>query len=143
MLTQGSKYGALMAHSKFFSAGQPLPVSLCLNLDAPVTGGTAVAREQLNRPTVLIHSPDPAFASSWFSQGMDLGDSGAEPAYWMLQKAGKARWSLCLRRSSGDIVKYDLTTQKKSFPIKLKNGRVAHKFQWPRSVTIRQGTQVS
>jgi hypothetical protein len=124
--------------SKFFPKGYPLPVELTLHLDAPLAGGLESARAQLNRPAILIHAHDAAFACCWFSRAIDLGDESGNPAFWMLQKTAIDAWSLHLRRVSGEVASYHLETKNKGFPIKLKKGRTTRDFKWPRTVTVRQ-----
>ena len=135
----GSGVGIPEPHCKFLPRDKPVPVALHLQLDAPAKGGTAAGREQLNRPVLLIHAQDPAFACCWFSRAIDLGDESGNPAFWMLQKTAKDIWALYLRRVSGEIAAYHLKTKTKHFPIKMKKGRVTKEFQWPKTITISQG----
>jgi hypothetical protein len=121
---------------KFFP-NAPVPVGLMLRLDTPVRGGTAAGREQLNRATLLVAAQDPNFACCWFSRPLDLGVASENPAFWMLEKTSRDTWLLCLRRISGEVAAYHLTTSKEEFPIKLKKGRVSKEFNnWPRTITV-------
>jgi hypothetical protein len=124
---------------KFFPTGHPLPVALTLQLDAPLQGGLPAGRQQLNRPTLLIHAQDAAFVCCWFSRAIDLGDEGGNPAFWMLQKTARDTWLLCLRRVSGQLAAYHLKAKAARFPIKLKRGVVTKEFKWPPTITIDQG----
>ena len=121
---------------KFFSNGHPVPVGLTLALDAPVAGVNEVGCEQLSRPTLLIHAQDPEFACCWFSRAIDLGDESGNPAYWMLEKTAKDKWSLCLRRVTGQLAAYELKSKSNGFPIKLKKGKTTRDFKWPATITI-------
>jgi hypothetical protein len=134
----GSGSGLPSPHCKFFPKDQPLPVELTLHLDGPVEGGFESGRQQLHRPTVLIHAQDPAFACCWFSRAIDLGDEAGNPAFWMLQKTAMDTWLLCLRRVSGELAAYNLKTKGKGFPITLKKGRTTKDFNWPATITIHQ-----
>ena len=126
-------------HCKFFPKGQPLPVDVTLRFDAPLEGGNETGRHQLNRPTLLIHAQDPAFACCWFSRAIDLGDECGNPAFWMLQKTANDEWLLCLRRVSGQLVAYHLKSKSSSFSLTLKKGEATKDFKWPRSITICAG----
>ena len=68
-------------HCKYFPKGQPVPVDVTLCFDTPLEGGNAIGRQQLNRPTPLIHAQSTAFACCWFSQAIDLGDESGNPAF--------------------------------------------------------------
>lgn len=123
----------------FFPKGQPVPVDLVLRFDAPLEGGNQTGRFQLNRPTLLIHAQDAAFASCWFSRAIDLGDESGNPAFWMLQKTARDEWQLCLRRVSGQLATYRLKTKSSSFSMTLKKGVATKDFQWPKAITISAG----
>lgn len=135
----GSGSGIAAPPLKFFPKGQLLPVNLALRFNARLKGGLEAGREQLNRPAVLIHAQDPAFANCWFSRAIDLGDESGNPAFWMLEKTAIDTWFLCLRRVSGQMAAYHLTSRTKKFPIKLKKGRASKDFTWPATITIAQG----
>jgi hypothetical protein len=135
----GSGSGILAPHCRFFPKGHLLPVGLTLHLDAPVEGGNESGRHQLNRPALLIHAQDPAFACCWFSRAVDLGDESGNPAFWMLQKTALDTWFLCLRRVSGQMAAYHLKSKIKDFPIKLKRGQSTKDFKWPPTITISPG----
>lgn len=132
----GMGQGRLPASCKFFSNGHPVPVGLTLELEAPVSGVNEFGCEQLSRPTLLIHAQDSAFACCWFSRAIDLGDESGNPAYWMLEKTAKDKWSLCLRRVSGQLAAYELKSKSSGFPIKLKKGKTTKDFKWPATITI-------
>jgi hypothetical protein len=128
--------GIQTARCKFFPKGHALPAVLNLQVDAPLQGGSEPAREQLNRPTLLIHAQDAAFVCCWFSRAIDLGDDSGNPAFWMLQKTAADTWFLCLRRVTGQMAAYHLKSKIKDFPIKLKKGQVGKEFKWPATITI-------
>jgi hypothetical protein len=136
---KGSGSGRLVGHCKFFPKGQLVPVSLTLQLDASLQGGSELGRQQLNRPALLIHAQDPSFACCWFSRAIDLGDESGNPAYWMLQKTAIDTWSLCLRRVSGEMAVYHSNSKNGRFPIKFKKGRTTRDFKWPAHITISHG----
>jgi hypothetical protein len=135
----GSGSEGYQPRCKFFPKGQPVPASLILQLDAPLEGGKDFARQQLNRPVLLIYAQDPAFACCWFSRPIDLGDESGNPAFWMLQKTARDSWFLCLRRVSGQLAAYNLKSKSAPFPIKLKKGQTTKVLKWPRTITISQG----
>ncbi|HVA46293.1 MAG TPA: hypothetical protein VNH11_07960 [Pirellulales bacterium] len=85
---------------------------------------------------MLIYAQDPAFACCWFSRAIDLGDESGNPAFWMLQKTAKDKWSLCLRRVSGQLAAYEVKAKSNGFPIKLKKGKTTKDFKWPATITI-------
>jgi hypothetical protein len=122
---------------EFFLANEPLPVALNLHFDTRIDGGTAVAREQLNRDTLLIRAQDPNFSHCWFSLPLDFGAASGNPAFWMLEKTARDTWLLSLRQSSGDVAAYHLKTKKDAFPITLKKDRVSKEFtNWPGTITV-------
>jgi hypothetical protein len=121
---------------KYFAKDEVLPIGLTLQLDAPLKGGNEFGRQQLNRPALLIHAQDPAFACCWFSRAIDLGDEYGNPAFWMLQKTASDTWSLFLRRVSGEIAAYHLQSKIKHFPIQLKKDKTTKDFEWPSTITI-------
>jgi hypothetical protein len=112
---------------------------LFLQFDVPLEGGDEFARQQLNRPVILVHAQHPAFACCWFSRPIDLGDESGNPAIWMLEKTARDAWFLCLRRVSGELAAYQLKSKSGKFPIKLKKGKTTREFKWPTSITISQG----
>jgi hypothetical protein len=121
----------------FFPANELLPVALNLHFDTRIDGGTAVAREQLNRDTLLIRAQDPNFSHCWFSLPLDFGAASGNPAFWMLEKTARDTWLLSLRQSSGDVAAYHLKTKKDAFPITLKKDRVSKEFtNWPLTITV-------
>jgi hypothetical protein len=134
----GSGSGKPPAQCRFFPKGHPLPVELTLHLNAPLEGGLEAGRQQLNRPAILIHAQDAAFACCWFSRAIDLGDESGNPAFWVLQKTAMDTWLLSLRRVSGEIASYRLKTKDKGLPIQLKKGRTTRDFRWPATITVRQ-----
>ena len=127
-----------MPDCRFIPGDQLVPVELILRLDSELAGSREFARQQLSRPTLLIYAHDPAFACCWFSRPIDLGDEVGNPATWMLQKTGRDKWLLAIRRVSGEIASYRLTSRQRQFPITLKRERTTKDFQWPRTVTISQ-----
>jgi hypothetical protein len=131
--------GILLPYCKFFPKGQPVPVCLALQLDAPLEGGKEVARQQLNKQVLLIAAQHPSFACSWFSRAIDLGDERGNPAFWMLQRIARDAWLLCFRRVSGDLAVYNLKSKSNRFPLKLKKGKTSRDFKWPATITISQG----
>jgi hypothetical protein len=135
--------GIVLPRCRYLPKDQPVPVCLALQLDAPLEGGKASARQQLNRPVLLIYAQDPAFACCWFSRPIDLGDDGGNPAFWMLQKTASDTWFLCLRRVSGELAAYNLKAKNKPFPIQLKKGKTGKDFKWPATITISQGVTFS
>jgi hypothetical protein len=133
----GSQSRPKGARCKFLPANEPVPIALSFQLATPVDGGTAVGRELLNRDTVLIRAQDPNYACCWFSPPLDLSVAGGNPAIWMLQKTARDTWLLCLRRITGEVAAYNLTTSKHGFPITLKRGRVSKEFtNWPKTITV-------
>lgn len=135
----GSGSGIMPPRCKFFPKGDLIPVDLTLHFDVPLEGGREFARQQLNRPTILIHAQDAAFACSWFSRAIDLGDESGNPAFWMLQKIALNEWFLSLRRVSGEMATYHLESKSKHLPVKLKRGRTTKEFHWPSTITISHG----
>jgi hypothetical protein len=127
-----------LRRGRLVAAADVLPVTLCLQLDAPITGGPRALRDQVNRPTLLIHSQDPNYAGCWFSQPIDLDGASGRTAFWMLHKTARDRWLLYLRGADGDVAAYHQRKKNKhSFPINLSKGRVSKAFNnWPRHITV-------
>jgi hypothetical protein len=123
------------------AAGQPVPVALSLQLDTKVAAGTCADCDQLNQPTLLVHSKDAKFVCCWLSQPINMGSDDGKPGVWMLEKTDASTWTLSLRRGSAVVVTYSLRTKTEkdcSFPIKLKlvgkGGKECKK--WPKTVTV-------
>ncbi len=139
--SSGSGHFFVKRRCHFCHADQPVPVALSLQLDKPVSPGTAGDCAKLNQPTRLLHSGDHGFECCWFSQPIDFCSDAANPAVWMLQKSDAKTWHLHLRRGHHEIVEYRLTTANEkdcSFPIKLQRAGAGDGEckNWPKTVTI-------
>ncbi len=136
----GSSGFRLAVRCQFCGADKPVPVALSLQLDGPVAAGTCAGCDQLNRPTVLVHSGDPGLACCWLSPPIDFCADAANPGFWVLEKADARTWTLLLRRRQAVVVAYRLTTADRacSFPIRLRlagpgGGECVN---WPATVTV-------
>ncbi len=128
----------------FCHAHEPVPVELTLQLDTPVSPGTAADCGRLNHPTVLRHAGHPAHPGSecaWLSHPIDFCSDAANQALWMLRKTDARTWILILRRGKTNIVSYRHATavaKDCSFPIQLHLADVdGHECKhWPHTVTV-------
>jgi hypothetical protein len=139
--TQAKPKGLMLRNGlrreKLLATSDVLPFTLRFQLDAPITSGPRALRDQVNRPTLLIYSPDPNYAGCWFSRPIDLDGGSGRQAYWMLQKTAGDRWLLCLRGANGDVATYQQKKNRHSFPISLIKGRVSKEFtNWPRHIIV-------
>jgi hypothetical protein len=118
--------------------GEPTPVALKMQLEAPLEGGASTPHAAVNQPVSLIHSQDPGYARCWFSPPIGAAGPGANPAYWMLKKTGDDSWTLCLRRVSHELARYHLKAKDSNrLPITLKKGEVSEDYKnWPETITI-------
>lgn len=124
--------------------GLLVPVTLLLQLDSPVRPGTCSHCDMLNRPTPLIHGPDPGLIGNWFSPPIEFCADGAAPAWWRLVRTEPKTWTLTLHHLEKIVVTYRLSiapAQAAAFPLHLQidgtGGRQCR--NWPRTVTIDLG----
>jgi hypothetical protein len=126
--------------AKFCRRGQLVPVALILKLDSKVTKGTCAKCTELNRPTMLLHSPDAEPADSWFSRPIAFCGKGKPPGYWVLRKNSATAWTLVLKQDNKVIVTFTAKTKRKdcTLPIKLQRKGAGSKVckDWPQSVGI-------
>lgn len=127
--------------SKLFSKDTPVPVAMLLKLDSKIAAGTCAKCSRLNEPTVLRHSDDAKYASSWFSEPIVFCAKKAEAGIWMLEKTSASTWTLTLQCGKDAIVTYLLKSKKKKackLPMQLsregKGGKQCTK--WPKTVTV-------
>jgi sugar lactone lactonase YvrE len=121
---------------------RPVPVTLNMRLDAPVTAGISGNASSLNQPIALRHSGDPSHPCSWYSQTLDLG-SGVYAA-WKFERTDSKTWTLVLQVIGSVLVTYRATSHSErdaSLPVQLNfvgaNGR--HFENWPKTITVSPG----
>ena len=130
----GSLYAATRP-AALARAGNPVPVALSLQVEAPV--GTADPdAAHLNRPTTLRFSNSSADECCWLSQPVDAHSDQSSPAFWMLRTGDARTWVLILRRGDSDVAIYHLTApavKGTPFPLRM---RLAGGGAWPQTVTV-------
>jgi hypothetical protein len=124
---------------KLFPRGIATPVVLGLELDSRIKGGPPIAVDQLNWPTLLVHSQDPNYACSWFSRPIDFGEKTGSLAFWMLQKTSRTSWQLSLHWLGEQLATYVHGSTQHGFPFKMtRKPPLSRMFKkWPRTVTIK------
>ena len=132
--------GRALLAVKFCGAGQLVPVALMLKLDGELANGTAARCNELNRPTLLLHARDAAFANFWVSRPIAFDGKGVPEGYWILERSSATAWTLLLKQGVKVLVTFLATTEPRncSLPITLQRKGAGSRVckNWPKTVTV-------